>query len=259
MEALQDSPPGPVEGVDEDIADKVGPGLVAGLAGVLGEVCRAQWEAGLALWGLSRPPADLLVSGGHCQSRQPQVNRKGTPVHGEVLGVAVAIPEPGPRARLWVESAAQERFLGEGQPPSGRGHEAQGSGTCRGQVTAQPCLLPAYLSTLLPPPPRPPVSASTLLPVHLPPPPPSSPHLPVHPPPLLLPVHPPPGPALWSISALPSLPCSPVWWSGHHTSHHLLSVPGSPRRAWPTLGLSVHALPLQSSALPTLEASPLET
>ena len=39
MEALQDSPPGPVEGMDEDIADKVGPGLVAGLAGVLGEVC----------------------------------------------------------------------------------------------------------------------------------------------------------------------------------------------------------------------------
>lgn len=39
MEAMQDSPPGPVEGMDEDIADKVGPGLVAGLAGVLGEVC----------------------------------------------------------------------------------------------------------------------------------------------------------------------------------------------------------------------------
>ena len=40
-------------------------------------------------------------------------------------GVAVAIPEPGPRARPWVESAAQERFLGEGQPPSAQGHEAR--------------------------------------------------------------------------------------------------------------------------------------
>ena len=39
-------------------------------------------------------------------------------------GMAAAIPEPGPRAKPWVESAAQERFLGEGQPPSGRGHEA---------------------------------------------------------------------------------------------------------------------------------------
>ena len=55
MDVLQDPPPGPVEGVDEDIADKVGPGPVAGPAGVVGEVCRVRWEAGLAPWGLSRP------------------------------------------------------------------------------------------------------------------------------------------------------------------------------------------------------------
>lgn len=55
MDALQDPPPGPVEGVDEDIADKVGPGPVARPVGVVGEVCRVWWEVGLAPWGLSRP------------------------------------------------------------------------------------------------------------------------------------------------------------------------------------------------------------
>lgn len=45
MEALQDPPPDPVEGMEEDIADKVGPGWMAGPEGHVWTTQRPQAQA----------------------------------------------------------------------------------------------------------------------------------------------------------------------------------------------------------------------